>query len=130
MKVSATHIQNTLLQLFSDLQLAAGDQVRLQRLEQFWAATTLRRADLLQGIAQLAASDLLEISGDDNDTYLALTETGNMAVLEVVAADWKRQLNEQLLPALRRQQLAPDDDGRGRRSYEQRAEAQIQWPSR
>jgi len=130
MKVSATHLQNTLLQLFNDLQLAAGDPVRLQRLEQFWAATTLRRADLLQGIAQLAAGALLEISGEDHDTWLALTGAGHAAMLEVDAAGWKRQFNEQLLPALRRRQLAPDEDGRGRRSYEQRAEAHIPWPSR
>lgn len=128
MKVSENQIQNALLQLFHDLRLALGDPVQLQRLDQLWTATTLRRSDLLQGVARLAARGFVDIRGEDDDTCLVLTESGHAAMLEVDASDWYRHFNEQLLPALRRRQAQADTADRGRRGYELASEPQVQWP--
>ncbi|HSW13607.1 MAG TPA: hypothetical protein VLI06_12255 [Solimonas sp.] len=125
MQISETETQNTLLQLFRERGLEAGDELRLGRLEEFWSATTLRRTDLLEAMVKLLARGYLLIDEQDGETWLALTEAG---VEHVIDPEWTGQLQSELLPALRRRALQAGPDGRGRRRHEQRNEPSVHWP--
>lgn len=131
MKVSDTDVQNTVLQLFRARGLVAGDEILLARLEHFWGSTTLRRADLLNGIALLASRGLLQVDEHDGETCLSLTDAAERqapASSDGGQDSWHRHLHAELLPALRQRQTRVIANGGGRRDYEGKPDVQIRWP--
>jgi hypothetical protein len=122
MEITELDIQNTVLELFARKGLVEGDVMWLTRLEQFWAETRLRRADLVAGLAHLCSEDLIALEEQaDGVTCVALTATGEAKAKAILAggADyWRRYLREELLPSVRTRNDQPNASGRGRRDYE------------
>ncbi len=127
MTVTVSDMQNTLLQLFRDRGLSCGEEVTLAGVEQLWAATTLRRGDLLDAVVRNTATGLLAIEDRDGDTLLALTADGETAAAQLSqpgSISWNQYLHTVLLPGVRQRHLPAAPAGRGRRSYENRTDAQ------
>lgn len=120
-EISDTDIQNTILEIFARRRLRQLDVMWLSRLEVFWDETTLRRADLLVGIAQLCSEELLELSDDRPETELWLTAKGEEKAEQLAQTGegyWRRYLRDELLPAVRWAAHPPRTDGRGRRAFD------------
>ncbi|MGH8518306.1 MAG: hypothetical protein ACREUE_12700 [Panacagrimonas sp.] len=122
MEITELDIQNTVLELFARKGLVEGDVMWLSRLEQFWAETWLRRADLVAGLAHLCSEDLIVLEEQaDGVTCVALTTAGELKAKSILAggADyWRKYLREELLPSVRTRSETPNAGGRGRRDYE------------
>lgn len=129
MNVNVSDLQNTLLQLLRDHRLGAGEEISLSDLETLWRGTTLRRADLLDGVVRLTATNLLSIEDRWGETLVSLTAAGVAAGHELSQPGqipWTQHLHTVLLPAVRTRRVQPYPNGRGRRDYDARTEAQNQ----
>ncbi len=121
MEISPIDARNTLLELFARRGLVEGDVVWLSRLETFWATTPLRRSDLVVGICQLSADEMVVVEELDDETCLSLTPVGEEMAAEILragAGSWGRYLKEELLPGVRFGAKVRPSSGGGRRAYE------------
>lgn len=121
MKLPPETLQNTILAMFETRNLRHGDMVWLSRFESFWAETSLRRADLLEGLADLCTHGWIDLEDQDEKTWLALTHKGEVRARMIVSRglnDVERYVREEVLGPLRFHTLSPNENGTGRRWHE------------
>lgn len=129
MPITDNDIRNAVLELFARKGLLAGDVMWMSRLEQFWAQTRLRRADLASGLAQLCTECLIDLEDQGDQVNLSLTLSGEEKARDVLLSEVDycgRYLRQEILPTLRTRIEPLRSDRGGRREYEQ---YHVEFPS-
>ena len=77
MRITEQSIENTVLRMFADCGIVAGDSLPFRRLRAEWPKTRMRRNDLMQGIKRLIFSGDLELEDDHEGGLFILTPQGH-----------------------------------------------------
>jgi hypothetical protein len=121
MKLPPEVLQNTILAMFATRGLGHGEMVWLSRFEEFWAQLRLRRADLLDGLADVCTSGWLDLEEHGGKTTLALSPDGEKRARKLYDGglrDVDCYVREQILATMRFQEEQPRKPGAGRRWHE------------
>jgi hypothetical protein len=107
--------------MFATRGLGHGEMVWLSRFEEFWAQIRLRRADLLDGLAEVCTNGWLDLEEHGGKTTLALSPDGEKRALALVdggLTDVQRYVREQILVSMRFLPEQPRKTNAGRRWHE------------